>query len=116
MRDWVGFNKDAGTDVMAKVGQWNEAVALRALVEVAQDHLNLLKKRIEAPPVHAGRTYELLLKGGTKLAGEIQACGPTWVEISDNNGNAIIVQVSEIACFLEKSRPAEREAGPDGLG
>jgi hypothetical protein len=38
------------------------------------------------------------------------------VQITDNKGNAVIVQLNEIACFLEKSNPAKREATPDGGG
>lgn len=107
MRDWIGFSKDIGTDTQAKVGQWNTAVALRAIAEAMQDLVLLLRKRAEElPPIDAGTTYELTMKGGGKLTGKIDQRGSTWVELTDQEGRSFIVQVSEIAYFHSRSRGA----------
>jgi hypothetical protein len=107
MRDWIGFNKDSGTDVMAKVGQWNLAVAVRALAEAVQDACKMFERKLgEFPPIAPGRTYDVVLRTGKTVVGEIQECGPTWITLIDKDGASVIVQVAEAACFVEK--PGER--------
>jgi len=107
MRDWIEFNKDVGTEVMAKVGQWNLAVAVRSLVEaVEQYQREQERKSKEFPPISPGETYEVVLCNGTKLVGSLDERGPTWIEMRDANGKSLIVRISEVACFVEQLKSA----------
>ena len=103
----MGSIKDAGSEVMAKVGQWNLAVAVKALVEAVEQHLREQERKSkELPPISPGETYEVVLCNGTKLVGSVDERGPTWVEMRDENGKSLIVRTSEVACFVEQSRRA----------
>ncbi len=98
IKDWIGFNKDAGSEMMAKVGQWNLAVAVRAIAEAVEDYLHKQDQEPKGlPPISPGESYEVILCNGMKFIGSVDFRGPAWVEICDANGKSQIVRTSEIA-------------------
>lgn len=105
MKDWIGFNKDTGSEVMAKVGQWNLAVAVKALAEAMEQHLlEQARKSKDLPPITAGETYEVILRSGAKLVGAVDECGPTCMKMRDTANKPLIVRIDEVACFVEHSK------------
>lgn len=105
MKDWIGFNKDAGSEVMAKVGHWNLAVAVKTLAEAMEQHLlEQERKSKELPPITVGETYEVILCSGMKLVGAVDESGHMWIKMRDAADKTLIVRIDEVACFVEHTK------------
>lgn len=105
MRDWIGFSKDAGSDVLAKTGQWNTAVAIRALVDAYEQHVeNLERAANRLPPIAVGGRYAVVLKCGKEVEGLLEQTGTTWIELRDAKAKVVAVRLNEVACFSELTK------------